>query len=59
MNVAARLQEAAKSVPGGWVASAAYVGRASLPVGLTARDLGPLQLRGRSEPVAAYTLERA
>lgn len=59
MNVAARLQEAAKSVPGGWVASAAYLGRASLPGGLIARDLGSLELRGRNEAVRAYALERA
>ncbi len=59
MNVAARLQEAAKSVPGGWVASAAYLARADLPPGLMARDLGPLSLRGRREPVPAYALERA
>lgn len=59
MNVAARLQEAAKAVPGGWVASATYLGRATLPKGLRARDLGALNLRGRSEPVTAYALERA
>jgi len=59
MNVAARLQEAAKAVPGGWVASASYLEYAVLPKGLKARDLGQLSLRGRSEPMPAYALERA
>lgn len=59
MNVAARLQEAAKSVPGGWIASAAYLAIAQLPAGMSARDLGPLTLRGRQETVPAYALERA
>ncbi len=58
MNVAARLQDTAKSVPGGWVASAAYVAQAALPPGLARDDLGPLALRGRSEPVPAFALVR-
>ena len=59
MNVAARLQGEAKSVPSGWIASAAYVAEAALPAGLQARDLGALSLRGRVVPVAAYALDPA
>lgn len=57
MNVAARLQGEAKSVPSGWIASADYVGQAALPTGIVARDLGALTLRGRIEMVPAYALE--
>lgn len=59
MNVAARLQDEAKTVTSGWIASAAYVASADLPSGLATRDLGPLALRGRVEPVPAYALELA
>jgi class 3 adenylate cyclase len=59
MNVAARLQGEAKTVPSGWIASAAYVANTQLPAGVTAHDIGPMPLRGRVEPVPAYALEFA
>lgn len=56
MNVAARLQEVAKTGPGRWVASQAYLEAATLPAGLTATPLGALSLRGREQKVEAYAL---
>lgn len=59
MNVAARLQDEAKAIESGWIASEAYVRATRMPAGVDVAPLGDLSLRGRSAPVAAYALSVA
>jgi adenylate cyclase len=60
MNTAARIQQACRDTGNRVLASAALVDRiAELPAGITRRALGPLQLRGKEQPLALYALEAA
>jgi adenylate cyclase len=58
MNTAARIQEACRATDCRVLASAALIDRiVVLPVGVTARSLGPLPMRGKVQPIAIYALE--
>jgi adenylate cyclase len=52
LNTAARIAEEARGHDGLLLASAASLDGVTLPPGLARRDLGPVALRGRAEPVA-------
>jgi adenylate cyclase len=52
VNTAARIAGECRQYQALVLASAASLSGAALPVGLSRIDLGPVKLRGRSEPVA-------
>ena len=58
MNVAARLQEHCKSTGNDLLVSAEALMRPKLRDSITAKALGPLQLRGRTLPVEVFAIER-
>ena len=58
LNVAARLLDAAKSLKHDILVSAALLQRATLPAGLTVRELPMLVIRGRVAPLGIAALER-
>ena len=56
MNVAARLEEASRAFPGGFVVSGAAVDALGPVQGVALTKLGPLSLRGRVQPLEAFGL---
>lgn len=58
MNTTARLQEACRDQGKALVVSKAVLDRAEIPPGWYAETLGPVPLRGRSEPVSLTALSR-
>jgi adenylate cyclase len=56
LNTAARIAQEARHHEGLVLASAEAIAGVRLPVGLIAREVGPVQLRGKAEPVALVLL---
>lgn len=56
MNTAARLEEQSRHVDGGFVAARAAIARFDDAPPVALRDLGPLTIRGRVDPVDAMAL---
>jgi adenylate cyclase len=56
MNVAARLEEASRAVPGGFVVSGPAVDALGPVEGVALANLGPFSLRGRAQPLEAFGL---
>jgi adenylate cyclase len=59
MNTAARLEEQSRHVDGGFVAARAAIARFDDAPPVALRDLGPLTIRGRVDPVDAMALAEA
>ena len=57
MNTAGRLEQATRDVGVPFIASDVALRALNLPDGLAARDLGMLQLRGRSGSMRAWAVE--
>lgn len=56
LNTAARIAEEARRHDARMLASAEAIDGVRLPLGLARRDLGPVQLRGKAEPVRLVLL---
>ncbi len=56
LNTAARIEQACRDSGHDILASAALLRQAPLPEGVVAHPLGPIQLRGKQEPVALFSL---
>lgn len=56
VNTTAKIETVAKTLPGRITASAEALAAASLPHGMTSRDLGSFPLPGKSAPVALYSI---
>ena len=59
LNTAARLEQAAKALDRACLVSGDLLRRSVLPAALAAEPLGPIELRGRQQPVDTYALEPA
>ncbi|HLT01082.1 MAG TPA: adenylate/guanylate cyclase domain-containing protein [Geminicoccaceae bacterium] len=59
LNTAARMEEAAKSLGRDWLISDDLLARLDLPPSLSADPLGPIALRGRTQPIALHALRPA
>lgn len=56
LNTAARIEQACRDTGEDLLVSAALLARVPLPAGIRAESLGPVQLRGKQEPVELFTL---
>lgn len=56
VNTTAKIETVAKTLPGSIIASAEALAAASLPAGMTSRDLGSFPLPGKTAPVTLYSI---
>ena len=59
LNTAARLEQTAKALDRACLVSGELLRRLEIPAVLAAEPLGPIELRGRQQPVDTYALEPA
>jgi adenylate cyclase len=59
LNTAARLEQTAKELDRACLVSGDLLRRLEIPAALAAEPLGPIELRGRQQPVDTYALEPA
>jgi adenylate cyclase len=59
MNTAARLEQECRSAGHAFLASKPLLERATMPAGIVAASMGSHLLRGKSEPLELFALERA
>ncbi len=59
MNTAARIVDACRAKGRPRIASAKLIERLSLPLGVVATDLGPVELRGKEAPIGLIALDPA
>jgi adenylate cyclase len=59
MNTAARIVDSCRDNGEAVIVSAALLQQLTIPPGIAARALGPIQLRGKKSPIELFALEAA